>query len=193
MRRNDLNETVYPEALADQPLQAMDKFSLSGRIPLTPLHEHDRHFNPIRVCYRKRARLARSHLGQFLSEMLQILSPDFSAIDNDDIFFPANDHNPTFGEPSPFDASTLIAKIETVASQANPLPYSSLDDKTFFGVRGVGSLYYLAYATSEADFGDHGQLWAVVAFTITLSVVVHGITATPAMKWLDQVREDART
>src|SRR6266511_2286081 len=30
--------------------------------------------------------------------MLQILSPDFSAIDNDDIFLPANDHNPTFGE-----------------------------------------------------------------------------------------------
>ena len=63
----------------------------------------------------------------------------------------------------------------------------------FFGVRGVGSLYYLAYATADADFGDHGQLWATVAFTITLSVFVHGITATPAMKWLDQVREDART
>jgi sodium/hydrogen antiporter len=62
----------------------------------------------------------------------------------------------------------------------------------FFGVRGVGSLYYLAYATSRADFGDHAQLWAVVGFTITLSVVVHGITATPAMKWLDQVREDTR-
>jgi len=30
--------------------------------------------------------------------MLQILSPDFSAIDNDDIFLPANDHNATFGE-----------------------------------------------------------------------------------------------
>ena len=62
----------------------------------------------------------------------------------------------------------------------------------FFGVRGVGSLYYLAYATSRADFGDDARLWAVVAFTITLSVVVHGITATPAMKWLDQVREDAK-
>jgi hypothetical protein len=98
VRRNDLNETVQPEALADQPLQAMDKFSLPGSIPLTPLHEHDRHFNPIRGWYRKRACLARSHLGRFLSEMLQILSPDFSAIDNDDIFLPANDHNPTFGE-----------------------------------------------------------------------------------------------
>ena len=59
-------------------------------------------------------------------------------------------------------------------------------------MRGVGSLFYLAYATSEAGFGDHAQLWATVAFTITLSVVVHGITATPAMKWLDQSREDAK-
>jgi NhaP-type Na+/H+ or K+/H+ antiporter len=61
----------------------------------------------------------------------------------------------------------------------------------FFGVRGVGSLYYLAYATSEASFGDHRRLWATVGFTITLSVVLHGITATPAMKWLDRAREDA--
>ena len=59
----------------------------------------------------------------------------------------------------------------------------------FFGMRGVGSLYYLAYATGQADFGDPAHLWATVAFTITLSVLVHGITATPAMKWLDDVRQ----
>jgi NhaP-type Na+/H+ or K+/H+ antiporter len=61
----------------------------------------------------------------------------------------------------------------------------------FFGVRGVGSLYYLAYASGEADFVGLDQLWATVAFTITISVLVHGITATPAMRWLDGVR-DAR-
>ena len=57
-----------------------------------------------------------------------------------------------------------------------------------FGVRGVGSLYYLAYATGEASFGHAEQLWATVAFTITLSVVWHGVTATPAMKWLERAR-----
>jgi NhaP-type Na+/H+ or K+/H+ antiporter len=61
----------------------------------------------------------------------------------------------------------------------------------FFGVRGVGSLFYLAYATNEAEFGDHEQLWAVVAFTIALSVLVHGITATPVMKRLERLAEDA--
>ena len=59
----------------------------------------------------------------------------------------------------------------------------------FFGVRGVGSLYYIAYATGQADFGDHEELWAAVAFTITLSVVVHGVTATPWMRRLDDTRD----
>ncbi|MGI8900402.1 MAG: cation:proton antiporter [Nocardioides sp.] len=62
----------------------------------------------------------------------------------------------------------------------------------FFGVRGVSSLYYLAYATGEADFLGLEQLWATVGFTITMSVLVHGIGATPAMRWLEGVR-DARS
>ena len=59
----------------------------------------------------------------------------------------------------------------------------------FFGVRGVGSLFYLTYATGEASFGDVHQLWATVAFTVTLSVLWHGVTATPAMQWLERARE----
>ena len=58
----------------------------------------------------------------------------------------------------------------------------------FFGVRGVSSLFYVAYATGETTFGDLEQLWATVAFTITLSVLWHGITATPAMRWLERER-----
>lgn len=57
-----------------------------------------------------------------------------------------------------------------------------------FGVRGVGSLYYLAYAAGEASFGSLEQLWATVAFTLTLSVLWHGVTATPAMQWLERAR-----
>lgn len=61
----------------------------------------------------------------------------------------------------------------------------------FFGVRGVGSVYYLAYATGEARFTDVGLLWSTVAFTIGLSVLVHGVSATPAMHWLERRREFA--
>jgi NhaP-type Na+/H+ or K+/H+ antiporter len=58
----------------------------------------------------------------------------------------------------------------------------------FFGVRGVGSLFYLAYATGSADFGDHQLLWSTVSFTVVLSVLLHGISATPVMRWLEGSR-----
>lgn len=58
----------------------------------------------------------------------------------------------------------------------------------FFGVRGVGSLYYLAYATSHEHVPDEPWLWSTVAFTVIASVLLHGVTATPAMSRLDARR-----
>jgi sodium/hydrogen antiporter len=58
----------------------------------------------------------------------------------------------------------------------------------FFGIRGIGSVYYLSYAVSEHRFDDADQLWSIVAATILLSVLVHGVTATPAMAQLDRIR-----
>jgi len=55
----------------------------------------------------------------------------------------------------------------------------------FFGIRGVGSIYYVAWAAGEADFADIAWLWSTVAFTVALSVVIHGITSTPLMKRLE--------
>ena len=47
----------------------------------------------------------------------------------------------------------------------------------FYGVRGIGSVYYLAYAGSHAELVNEYQLWATIAFTIFASTVVHGLTA----------------
>lgn len=58
----------------------------------------------------------------------------------------------------------------------------------FFGVRGIGSIYYLAYALQQAQFPDAEMLWSVVGFTILVSVVAHGVGATPAMRWLEHAR-----
>ena len=58
----------------------------------------------------------------------------------------------------------------------------------FFGVRGVGSLFYLAYATSHEHVPDEPWLWSTVAFTVIVSVLLHGVTATPAMSRLDARR-----
>lgn len=52
----------------------------------------------------------------------------------------------------------------------------------FYGVRGIGSIYYLAYAGSHAELTNEAELWAVVAFTILLSTIVHGFTAGLAVE-----------
>ncbi|WP_344252096.1 cation:proton antiporter [Terrabacter carboxydivorans] len=59
----------------------------------------------------------------------------------------------------------------------------------FFGVRGIGSLYYLAFAAGEHPFAEERWLWSTVAFTILLSVMVHGTLATPVMRYLERRRE----
>ena len=58
----------------------------------------------------------------------------------------------------------------------------------FFGVRGVGSLFYLAYALGEVDLADDAWLWSTVAFTVVASVLIHGVLSTPVMQRLDDSR-----
>jgi NhaP-type Na+/H+ or K+/H+ antiporter len=48
---------------------------------------------------------------------------------------------------------------------------------SFYGVRGIGSIYYLAYAGHHVELLNEPQLWATIAFTILLSTIVHGLTA----------------
>lgn len=56
----------------------------------------------------------------------------------------------------------------------------------FFGVRGIGSFYYLAYALGQAGFADTDLLWAMVTFTVLASIVIHGVTASPVLNTLDR-------
>jgi NhaP-type Na+/H+ or K+/H+ antiporter len=52
----------------------------------------------------------------------------------------------------------------------------------WFGVRGIGSLYYLMYALTHGVEGDLArQLVALTAVTVAASIVVHGISVTPLM------------
>jgi NhaP-type Na+/H+ or K+/H+ antiporter len=54
-----------------------------------------------------------------------------------------------------------------------------------FGVRGVSSVFYLA-ATGAHFREDLPWLWATLGFTVILSVVLHGIAATPVMRFLER-------
>ncbi|WP_432505426.1 cation:proton antiporter [Kineococcus arenarius] len=53
-----------------------------------------------------------------------------------------------------------------------------------YGVRGVGSLFYLSWALGEGRF-PADRLWAAVGFTVALSVLVHGASAAPVVRHLD--------
>ncbi len=53
---------------------------------------------------------------------------------------------------------------------------------SFFGIRGIGSIYYLLYAFYHADFEQSRQVLALVAVIIILSVFIHGLSARPVMK-----------
>ncbi len=57
-----------------------------------------------------------------------------------------------------------------------------------FGIRGLGSVYYLAYATGHAKFEQTATLWATVLLIVIVSIVVHGIAVTPTMRWIDMRR-----
>jgi NhaP-type Na+/H+ or K+/H+ antiporter len=58
----------------------------------------------------------------------------------------------------------------------------------FFGIRGIGSIYYVAYAATSHSIDQLDRIWAIVAFTVLASIVVHGVAATPAMHRLDRYR-----
>ncbi|MGB3511494.1 MAG: sodium:proton antiporter [Microcoleaceae cyanobacterium] len=61
----------------------------------------------------------------------------------------------------------------------------------WFGVRGVGSLYYLFYALGKGFDGDVAVavVWIAIA-TVIMSIVLHGISTTPLMKQYELQTEE---
>ena len=60
----------------------------------------------------------------------------------------------------------------------------------WFGVRGIGSLYWLAFALNRGvPAADAAVLTAATLGLIAVSVVAHGISATPVMAWHGRRRQ----
>lgn len=72
----------------------------------------------------------------------------------------------------------LVAWLSLLGSPLSPRKRTTV---AVFGIRGMGSVYYLAHAANVGDFGDLERLWAVVLLVILLSVVIHGATAARAV------------
>ena len=60
----------------------------------------------------------------------------------------------------------------------------------FFGVRGIGSVYYVAYGLGAATFAGADTVFAVVGLVVIGSVLLHGTTAGPVMARLDRQGAD---
>ncbi len=75
-----------------------------------------------------------------------------------------------------------------LAMVGSALPWRERLAVSAFGVRGVGSFYYLAFALNQEVFPGPRFLWATVSFVVLVSIIVHGLTGTRIMQYLDTER-----
>lgn len=66
------------------------------------------------------------------------------------------------------------------------LPHRERIALAFFGIRGIGSLYYLAYAVNQANFAQASRLWSITALVLVFSIMLHGFSAGPLMTWVER-------
>lgn len=70
------------------------------------------------------------------------------------------------------------------------LPFTQRSLIAWFGIRGVGSVFYLALALQYGVTGDNAQLLTSACLgCLALSIGLHGISATPLMNWYQRRRE----
>ena len=83
----------------------------------------------------------------------------------------------------------VIRPISGLLAEANcDLPMIGKLAVAFLGVRGMGSIYYLAYGQNNADFAQIDLLWATVSFAILVSIVVHGVVSGPLIRHVEDRR-----
>jgi NhaP-type Na+/H+ or K+/H+ antiporter len=65
-----------------------------------------------------------------------------------------------------------------------PIAESQRRVMTWFGIRGIGSIYYLTYAYEHGVEGELAEtLGELTLVVIVCSAIVHGISVTPIMTW----------
>lgn len=61
---------------------------------------------------------------------------------------------------------------------------------SFFGVRGIGSVFYLGFALGQVKLENEAALWATAVFTILASTILHGLSARPVVDRLTRSRRE---
>lgn len=82
-----------------------------------------------------------------------------------------------------------LAGVLAMAGSPHPLRERWL--LAFLGIRGIGSIYYVAYGINHGRFGDSERLWAAVGFLILASIVIHGLSSDALLRRLARRRVPA--
>jgi NhaP-type Na+/H+ or K+/H+ antiporter len=98
------------------------------------------------------------------------------------------DHVTAFAVPAAMIAGLLFFVVRPVGAWLSTIG-SSLHTTTrllfgWFGIRGIGSIYYLSYAVSDGLSAEAiPELRWITYLTVLASILIHGVTATPLVDW----------
>lgn len=91
------------------------------------------------------------------------------------------------------DAAYLVAVLFIVRPLASLLSFIGSKESLamrvaagFLGVRGIASLYYIAYVSNHAELADEPHMQALVSAAVLASILVFGFAADPVMRYLDR-------
>ncbi|WP_144109159.1 cation:proton antiporter [Paraburkholderia sp. BCC1886] len=79
----------------------------------------------------------------------------------------------------------ISVELSLLGSSATPTQRRLM---SWFGIRGIGSFYYLAYALEYGPIAAVKPLVPLALTVVAASVVIHGVSATPLMNWYHRLR-----
>jgi NhaP-type Na+/H+ or K+/H+ antiporter len=98
----------------------------------------------------------------------------------------------SMGWPEIALAAVILLIVRPVAAWVSllgsPFPSRARALIAFFGIRGMATFYYVAYALGRAEFDSGVDLWATTGIVVFASILLHGITSMPLMRWADRKR-----
>lgn len=94
-------------------------------------------------------------------------------------------------------ATIIVFLVRPIAAYLGFLGMNCARDErakmAFFGIRGMGTIFYISFAQSHGDFNDIEAVWRIAGLTILLSIVVHGSLAQVLMRQDDDDGEKVET
>jgi NhaP-type Na+/H+ or K+/H+ antiporter len=77
-----------------------------------------------------------------------------------------------------------VATLLGFAGSAHPAPVRLA--LGYFGIRGLGSLYFISYTFGANPNHNQYHLWSITALVVLCSIALYGVTARPVLRLLDR-------